>query len=241
MSQRKQVGGSRHQHGIEIDDRPCVVCLEFPMAEFALAATIAETDAQFHGQHVVGLGERAICLLWVRGAGPETLDTAMGADPTVRTATRMASFDDEFLYRIETGGGGSLSHLVSEAGASVLTLSSDRTRWCVRTMFPSGEAFDAARGHFEAAGVAHRVQTVQTLDPGTRTQLDLTDAQYEILTIAYDEGYFEIPRKTDLIELAEKLGVSHQSLSERLRRAHKAMLEQTLSFVPEWAPELDDP
>ena len=38
----------------------------------------------------------------------------------------------------------------------------------------------------------------------------------------------DIPRKTDQKELAEDLGISHQALSERLRRGCSALIEDTL-------------
>nr|WP_222863711.1 helix-turn-helix domain-containing protein [Natronococcus pandeyae] len=39
------------------------------------------------------------------------------------------------------------------------------------------------------------------------------------MACAVRHGYFEIPRRISLEELAAELGVTHQALSERLRRA----------------------
>ncbi|WP_394349503.1 helix-turn-helix domain-containing protein [Natronococcus pandeyae] len=47
----------------------------------------------------------------------------------------------------------------------------------------------------------------------------LTTPQREALACAVRHGYFEIPRRISLEELAAELGVTHQALSERLRRA----------------------
>ena len=54
-------------------------------------------------------------------------------------------------------------------------------------------------------------------DPETDVS-DLTPAQREILELALDRGYFAIPRETNLMELAEELGISDQAVNERLRR-----------------------
>ncbi len=59
-------------------------------------------------------------------------------------------------------------------------------------------------------------------------QYGLTDPQYEVLTLACDRGYFAIPRQAELDDLAEELGVSHQALSERLRRGVEALVTDTL-------------
>lgn len=54
----------------------------------------------------------------------------------------------------------------------------------------------------------------------------LTSTQLEALDAALEAGYYDIPRDVTLRELAERLGVSASSLSERIRRA-EARLVQT--------------
>ncbi|ELZ81019.1 DNA binding protein [Haloferax elongans ATCC BAA-1513] len=62
----------------------------------------------------------------------------------------------------------------------------------------------------------------------------LTDCQQEALRIAYERGYFEIPRRTSLEEIATELGISPSSASERLRRAQTQLVEETVA--PTWPP-----
>ncbi|MHA1786229.1 MAG: helix-turn-helix domain-containing protein [Candidatus Helarchaeota archaeon] len=52
----------------------------------------------------------------------------------------------------------------------------------------------------------------------------LTDRQLEILEIALRNGYFEIPRRISLNNLARKLNIAPSTLSETLRRIHKKVL-----------------
>lgn len=47
----------------------------------------------------------------------------------------------------------------------------------------------------------------------------LTDRQDEALRIAYEWGHFDIPRRASLEDVAEELGITPSSVSERLRRA----------------------
>ncbi|MFC7008889.1 helix-turn-helix domain-containing protein [Halalkalicoccus salilacus] len=42
-------------------------------------------------------------------------------------------------------------------------------------------------------------------------------------------GYYDVPRTVTLTELANKLDISHQALSERLRRAHANLIDRTIS------------
>ena len=63
-----------------------------------------------------------------------------------------------------------------------------------------------------------------------QTDIDeLTDKQREALELAYAEGYFERPRRTNQAELADELGISKQALSCRLARAEEALFGQLLA------------
>ncbi|WP_254831259.1 helix-turn-helix domain-containing protein [Haloglomus salinum] len=59
----------------------------------------------------------------------------------------------------------------------------------------------------------------------------LTDRQHEALRIAYELGYFEIPRQASLEDIAEELNLSPSSVSERLRRAQTQLIEETLATM----------
>jgi len=47
----------------------------------------------------------------------------------------------------------------------------------------------------------------------------LTEKQQELLAVAHEEGYFDVPRGISQDELADRLGVSKSAVSQRLRRA----------------------
>ncbi|MFC4988113.1 helix-turn-helix domain-containing protein [Saliphagus infecundisoli] len=66
------------------------------------------------------------------------------------------------------------------------------------------------------------------VDTDRQGQFDLTTGQEEALTMALARGYCDIPRTVDMEELADELGVSHQALSERLRRAHGTLVGNAL-------------
>lgn len=47
---------------------------------------------------------------------------------------------------------------------------------------------------------------------------------------ALDRGYYDIPRTIDVGGLAEEFGVSRQAVSERLRRGHRTIIKNGLSW-----------
>ncbi|SEP25022.1 Predicted DNA binding protein, contains HTH domain [Halorientalis persicus] len=62
----------------------------------------------------------------------------------------------------------------------------------------------------------------------------LTDRQHEALRIAYERGYFDIPRQASLEDVAEELEITPSSVSERLRRAQTQLIEETVATM--WPP-----
>ena len=62
----------------------------------------------------------------------------------------------------------------------------------------------------------------------------LTDHQQEALRTAYELGYFDIPRRASLQEVAAELDISASSVSERLRRAQTRLIEETVATT--WPP-----
>ena len=60
------------------------------------------------------------------------------------------------------------------------------------------------------------------------TQHNLTEQQYDTLTRAVEQGYYDVPREMNAKELADELDISHQALSERFRRGTKNLVNSTL-------------
>lgn len=64
---------------------------------------------------------------------------------------------------------------------------------------------------------------------GDLGQYNLTQEQREALVLAFNDDYYEIPRQTDLEALAAELGIARQSFSDRLRRGHKNLIQNTIA------------
>ncbi|MFB6178978.1 MAG: helix-turn-helix domain-containing protein [Halorientalis sp.] len=69
-----------------------------------------------------------------------------------------------------------------------------------------------------------RLQDATESDP----EGGLTDEQFEALVTAYKMGYFDVPKGATQADVADALGISPPSLSERLKRAQQSLIEQHL-------------
>ncbi|WP_254546528.1 helix-turn-helix domain-containing protein [Halomarina pelagica] len=63
--------------------------------------------------------------------------------------------------------------------------------------------------------------------PGARELASLlTDRQYRVLSIAVDRGYYEVPRRATLAEVAEAAGLSQSTVGEHLQKAEARVLSR---------------
>ncbi|MFB6200535.1 MAG: helix-turn-helix domain-containing protein [Halorhabdus sp.] len=78
-----------------------------------------------------------------------------------------------------------------------------------------GTALDASGYEYELLSV------VEGRDPETL----LTDRQRQCLTVAFREGYFEVPRGCTLEDVADAIGIDKSTASETIRRGSARVLE----------------
>ncbi|WP_416841633.1 helix-turn-helix domain-containing protein [Haloferax sp. DFSO52] len=88
---------------------------------------------------------------------------------------------------------------------------------------------DVLRGVMEKAGqtVGIQLQRVYPLRADEESSIgrvwNLTPAQEESLHVAYEMGYFELPRTITAVDVAEELDISKSAFLERLRRAQQSL------------------
>ncbi|EMA27354.1 helix-turn-helix domain-containing protein [Halobiforma nitratireducens] len=63
---------------------------------------------------------------------------------------------------------------------------------------------------------------------GSVEAVDITNKQREAIELAVEMGYYDQPRRTDLGELADRLGVSRSAVSQRLNAAESKLLRSLI-------------
>ena len=208
-----------------------VVTASVPADEFALKGTLeAVPDIEFECERIVETGQGSVMpLVWARGGDAEEVDVALSDDGSVESFDRLATFDDELLYRMEWVDRVELVlQMITGSAATIMDAFGDGESWAIRILFPDRDALSKTVEFCEDRELTFDVRSVREMDGEPSGRYGLTEEQHVALTTACEQGYFEIPRRVDLDELAEELGISHQSLSERLRRGHQALIEDTL-------------
>lgn len=64
----------------------------------------------------------------------------------------------------------------------------------------------------------------------TRPDIDLTDKQKNAFDLAYKNGYYDVPRSSDLITLSKKMKLSLATFQVHLRKAEKKIMDFFTAF-----------
>ena len=160
----------------------------------------------------------------------DRLAETMRDDPTVSNPTRIAAFGQRTIYRatVETD-----LEIVpgrcAEHGLFVFAITSEGRGWTARVHLPDRDALAAVRRLYRDRGVSFRVMQLcdsAVSDDGTYL---LTEDQCELLLLAYEAGYFDVPREITQDDLAERLDVTDSAVSQQLRRAISTLIAATLA------------
>ncbi|HYM38540.1 MAG TPA: helix-turn-helix domain-containing protein [Thermoplasmata archaeon] len=169
-------------------------------------------------------------------AGGTTLQTLVEIDPGEADPTAVVETlrGNRFVHRVEA--------IVPPKGKILATLLVDHCDACQALANSDAFLTDATAtpgGGLEWHLLAPTRPSVEALvrilkDRGIAVELaairsargsgSLTERQERVLSLAFELGYFDFPKKIGLTELARKLGVSKAALSETLRTGEEKIL-----------------
>ncbi|EMA55466.1 MULTISPECIES: helix-turn-helix domain-containing protein [Halococcus] len=209
----------------------CVIRGEIPADEFALYEALSSSpDIEFEVERIIETGtDAAMPLVWVRGADHEAVADVFENDPSVQEIELLSEFDNEQLYRMEWVTEVDLVlQMLTNSEATITDAYGTDGRWHLRVLYPDRESLTKTTEFRDEQGLTFDITAIRELEGEPAGRYGLTTEQFEALEAALQAGYYEVPRDIDQNDLAEKLGISHQALSERLRRATGALVEDAL-------------
>lgn len=189
--------------------------------EFVLTELLADLpDVPIQLERVVPAGERTVPLIWIHTDDPEPTEAHLRDHRLVESLTRLDTFEDRALYRIEWHEQpDSVFEELQTRQADLLDAVGVGESWTFELRFPTHGALSEFHDHCIEAGLSIVVDRVyRPSDSETTARYGLTDAQYDTLVVALENGYFDVPRGIVTEELGERLGVSDQAVVERIRR-----------------------
>lgn len=177
-------------------------------------------------------------LVWAWGDDFRTFERNLDTDPTVGEYEHLTDVGDQRLYSITHTEGAKDVYtypVLKEYDSTILDTRGTHEGLEMKVRFPGREALMAYRETCDENGVPfhlHRLYREEEItgDGGRNDPYGLTGPQQEVLRQALELGYFAIPRQTTQEEIADKLGISVQAVSTRLRRGQRNLLRNTVGY-----------
>lgn len=207
-----------------------------PLDEFALTRTFASVPhLQVEAERFVALGsDSPMPFVSVVTDDFDTFEAAVEEDSTVESFSALGGEQEKRFYRMEwTAAVERVLELLLGNGGVLTQAQSGGESWRLTVLCSDREALSRTYESCEENGLSLGIDSICELDDGENARFGLTEAQHATLLEAEKQGYYDVPRDATLSELATVLGISHQALSERLRRGHGNLVSRTLSSVGE--------
>lgn len=217
-----------------------------PAVDFAPGAfSLDVPDLALEFERIVPLDDGAFPSLRVSSPHADAVERALRADDRVASVQRLdgprpGDRTEHVLFRIEWADLGSLVAAVVDNDGTVVDASGTADEWTLRLRFVDHESLSAWYRTCVDRGISLRLRKVHDAADGDGDDTErfgLTTLQRETLLLAFDAGYFGVPRETTLADLGARLGVSDAAVSERLRRGQAALIAGTLLATPEMLTE----
>lgn len=197
--------------------------------QFAIGRIFEEfPDIEIQLERVVPVRSAIIPFIWFEGADRNDIGRVLRADPLTEDVEFLTETDDRYLFKLTWNE--DVDHLVQPTirnDAEVLRGSGTTDRWDFRLQFRDREDLVDFRQAAIDGDVEIELRRLYDPRPPDETGI-LTAEQRDAIVVAYENGYWDIPRDTTLGELADLLGISDNAVSQRLRRGIWTLVDETL-------------
>lgn len=204
-----------------------------PAASFAFHDTFQQIpELVIEIERVVATDEILTPYFWVSDISPDDFETVAYDDASIDRLRRLDEYEEATLYRAEwTDRVDTLIYAYTHIGATILDAEGKRDEWMLRLRFDERDNLNGFNEYLQAENIPFELRRLYEIShPKSGGQYGLTPKQTEAMITAWEMGYFALPREATMAEVGKELGISPQSLSDRLRRAQNALIENTLMF-----------
>lgn len=174
-------------------------------------------------------GPVAVPYFWMQGVPATEFESVLGNDRRITDLQRLERTDAGALYRAEWEVDAPIIHCVASTNGVVVRAHGTVEEWRLRIWFEDGtdtSTFQECCASRDVPLEVHRLKSLTDVLSDGHT--NLSQAQHEVMVLAYREGYFEEPRRVSQRELADELDISSTAVGRRLRRGFNSLLEETI-------------
>lgn len=168
---------------------------------------------------------------WASGCDLGSFEEAMRTDPTINEVALQDCLNGNRLYEVAWNEAvvESIQKFL-ERQVSIVSATARHSTWQLTLRFPTHTRLSDFHTYCREVDLDVRPRRVYSPKDSQSSRFGLTTAQEQALQCAYQNGYFEVPRQINATELADELGISVNSTSQRLRRGLHNLVEATLTY-----------
>lgn len=181
-------------------------------------------------ESLIPTGQSVIPYFWVESPDVEAVERALRESDIVESVDLVDRAGTETLFRVswsESVNG--LIEAIRNTDSVILGGQGHGDHWSFQLRFSGNDSLSSFYRAVVEKGIDLELEGVHNpLEASEPPELQLTDEQREALVVAFEWGYFEVPRETTLVELAEELEISDSAVSQRIRRGLTKILSTRL-------------
>ena len=200
---------------------------DFPLGRIfeSLPTATVEID------RIVPTNRTILPYFWVRDADADRIEDALTGESAFESVRLMDDLGDEGLFCAEWNHEveGVLTGIL-EADLTIISAVGSAENWIFEFRAESTDQISEFQqycaGH-DIGATLTRLKSLAEMQAGD--EYGLTANQQEALLLAFEKGYYDDPRETDLQTLADRLEISRTAFADRLRRGTKNVFASTIA------------
>lgn len=204
------------------------VSLELPPGEWRLGRAVDLPDGtRAEYERVVPTGETAP-YLWVEEAGASHVEWGLREHDELAEVVTLSTEGGWRLFGLTwTESTDGFLAMLRAADGALVAATGTAEGWYLNLRFPSETTLSRFHDMVSERGTSFSIRKVSKNRVVTGNR-DLTTKQREILQFALDAGYFDVPRRASLRDIAEEFEISDTAASQRLQRGMTHVLRSSL-------------
>lgn len=201
-----------------------------PPTSFPFGQTLRKKpDTVISMDQIIPTGESVFPFFWVDGCDPDEFMEVAEDEPEVRETIQLDQFNGRALFRAEWCPNAEIITALDRLNATIVEAVGSSAEWRFEVRTTDRNSFLEFRELFTNHNIPIELDRLYDLERArTPASEYMTEKQREMLILAYEEGYFSLPRTITQQELGDFFDISRRAVSERLRRGFQNLVYETL-------------
>jgi hypothetical protein len=185
-------------------------------------------EVEIELERIIPTREGIIPLFWVESDREQAVEETLQEDVLVKEIVELTRTPERILYSVTWSPDiNALVGAIVDHDVDVLTGEGTANFWEFRLQFQNRQQLAQFRRACQEADVP--LELLRVYNPIMPPEEGpLTAEQKDALATAFENGYWSVPREISQSDLAELVGISDNSMSQRLRRGVKVAVAELL-------------